>query len=171
MEDEEVEEDIETQLARLHKEDSKDGEEVEKMEISNNENVIEIRIEQDSTGSFHGFEVQAEETIDTGTVENSDDSEYEQLEQDSNENEEHEEEEEDDEGAALLRAAALAEQGVITHDGTEMVTIKMEPGLEEQLKYESKKGPQTLKKMKSRLIKEEYLEPVSKLNMKHNDDI
>lgn len=114
----EDEEDIETQLARLHKEDSKDGEDMEKMDISNNENVIEIRIEQDSSGSFHGFEVQAEETIDTGTVENSDDSEYDQLEQDSNGVEEHEEEEDEGENTAtLLKVAALAEQGVMTPDG------------------------------------------------------
>lgn len=95
VEDEEVEEGIETQLARLRKEDSKDGEDMGKMDISKNKNVIGI--EQDSSESFHVFEVQVEEHA-----------------------------EEDDEGentTAVLEAVALAEQDVTTPDGKHLKKI------------------------------------------------
>lgn len=108
-------EDIESQLERLHNEDAVKDDEEQKMEITNNEDgVIEIHIEQESSGSFHGFEVQTEETIDAGAMDNSEDSDYEPpvgIKQSGMHNGQ-----DVDNTSALLEAAALAEQS-LNEDG------------------------------------------------------
>lgn len=151
-------EDIESQLERLHNEDAVKDDEEQKMEITNNEDgVIEIHIEQESSGSFHGFEVQTEETIDAGAMDNSEDSDYEPpvgIKQSGMHNGQ-----DVDNTSALLEAAALAEQS-LNEDGTEVITIKMEPGLEEAHRIDRRRTQHMVRKTQKKVIKEEYLEPI-----------
>lgn len=107
-------EDIESQLAKLHEEEiSEVNEEINESEM------VEIHIESEGPedpNSFHGFEVdvQTEETVDAGAVDNSDDSDYEPPEKMK-----HIEDEQNDmdmdNTSALLEAAALAEQNLTTN--------------------------------------------------------
>lgn len=115
MEEDSQLEDIESQLEKLHH----GGQQIVVRESEDMEEgeMVELHIQEDSEdpSSFHGFEVdvQTEETIDAGAVYNSDDSDYEPPsklrsiaeEQNGVDN---------DNTAALLEAAALAEQGLST---------------------------------------------------------
>ncbi|XP_044730152.1 zinc finger protein 287-like [Chrysoperla carnea] len=153
---------VELDLERLH------SNEMEVVEMSTTEiemveqgdDVPQISIpecsDQDDSQEFHHY-VQEDEPVDAGAIDNSDDSDYQppmvlEVIQDGEEIDNDKQNGDDTNTAALLEAAAMAEQ-TLQEDGSIIFNVKLEPGIIYEEIKQVQRRPRSSQGLQKKIIK------------------